>query len=155
MMRPKASRVLAGVAFVLGGVALSALGYIAFAMARIPDPPTRTLRLPSGVSVEVVDVGLPAEAPPTWHFEYRTRVPIRDTEGLANEVAALSAGLQLEAEHSGYSRVVVIPTNFSRRVVFDGWRPIIFSHASTALVLEKSGDKWKRTNGWPREYRHE
>ena len=135
--------------------AASVAGYTAFRMLRIPDPPTRSVHLRSGATVELVDYGTPAEAPPTWHLEYRTRIPIRDREKLADEVATLWVDMEPQAESSGYSKVAVIPTSFSRRVAFAGWKPVVFSHESTAFWFQKGADGWHRTSGWPRDRRIE
>jgi hypothetical protein len=148
-------RVLLGVAVALAGLAVLACGLLGAWMARIPDPPTRSVRLPSGAVVEFLDYGVPPEAPPTWHLDYRTRIPIRERRQLAAEVVALWADVKGQAEHAGYSRVFIMPTNFSRRVVFDGWRPVVFSHESTAFCLQRQEGAWKRTGGWPQEYRDE
>jgi hypothetical protein len=124
-------------------------------MARFADPPTRTVRLSSGAFVEFLDYGVPPEAPPTWHLDYRTRVPMHDRQKLAAEVVTIWSDVQRQAEQAGYSKVFIISTSFSRRVVFDGWRPVVFSHESTAFCYQRQSSGWKRTGGWPQEYREE
>jgi hypothetical protein len=153
--RSRRKRVLLGVAAGLVGMVLLAFGGLRVWMARIPDPATRTVRLSSGALVEFLDYGAPPEAPPTWHLDYRTHVAMHDRQKLAAEVLALWADVKDQADRAGYSRVFIMPTNFSRRVVFDGWRPVVFSHESTAFCFQRQSSGWKRTSGWPQEYREE
>ncbi len=153
LMRVGGRRLLLGIALGLVATVLVVAGSLAVRVARIPDPPTRAVRLPSGAVVDFLDYGMEPEPPPTWHVDYRTRIPIHDQDGLAAEVAALWPDLQAKAEQAGYSRVVVSPTNFSHEIRLDGWRPVILSLASGAFCVQKDADGWHRTNGWPEQFR--
>jgi hypothetical protein len=80
---------------------------------------------------------------------------MRDHERLAAEAARLWRDLESTADEGHYSRAFLVPTNFSRRLVLDGWEPIVFSHESTAFCLQRNADGWKRSSGWPPGYRQD
>ncbi len=151
-MRRRVARTVAGLGLAACGITVAVLGYIGLAMWQIHDPATRTVAFKSGGHVEAIDFGGAKEAGPVWHFDYRTRIAINDRPKLAAEAAALWTDLQAEADMAERSEVVLMPTNFARRVVFDGWRPIVLSHVGTGFRLKKGTDGvWRKTNGWPAE----
>jgi len=101
----------------------------------VADPPTTQRILPSGRVLEVVHAGLIDGDSASWVLEYRTHLPMTDRRALQCEVVALWPEFRDEATSSGASGAQVWPTTFDRQLKFDGWRPVLLSHHSTAFTF--------------------
>ena len=122
---------------------------LVFASACTYDPPTTVRTLHSGLKVEVVSMRVIDGPDPTWVIEYRTRIPLSERLRLQCEALSLWDELRTEADGAGVKQAGVWPNNFRRELRFDGWKPVVLSHMSTAFSLKKDDTgSWVRSGGW-------
>jgi hypothetical protein len=142
---------LVGLAAVVGTAVLAVFGPVVLLMVNFPDPPTSPLDLPSGGRVEVIAMRTPQGESAVWELEYRTHIGLSNRRKLADEVSMVWQAVAPQAQQSGASRAVIRPVSFSRRVVFDGWKPAVQSHEMTAFsYVWGANGRWLRAQGWPK-----
>ena len=113
-----------------------------------PDPETHLVTLPSGRTIEVIQMG--QDDAESWSLTYRTRLPMNDQSRLACEVEGIWKELVAQVDKAGTRKAVISPENFSIHLAFAGWRPVIFSHMSTGYIFKKDdAGKWAPPRSGP------
>jgi hypothetical protein len=138
---------------VLAIVMLAGVAWIAYGLRQIQDPATRRLTLKSGRVVEVIWAGVLGKSKPAWVFEYHTRIPIRNEQGLRHEVELLWPEIEEQAEHAGMQEASVRPVSFAISFRLFHGRPAFVTQEGRGFGFEKNADGvWKKHSGWELEH---